>query len=135
MNIVDIAVIAFLVIAVLSTRHKRTVSNRRRDPVRLFTAEQKRTIYRACGNRCEYPRLLLGRCKRAAQEIDHVYPWSKGGRTVIENASCLCHRHNIRKTNKWPSYRYIHSLTRNRKRYFPESLNPKPARRSLADRR
>jgi hypothetical protein len=129
MLIVDASLVTLGALVVQSTRHKRTVSNRRRDPVRLFTAEQKRMIYRACNNQCEYPRLILGRCKRSAQEVDHIYPWSKGGMTIIENASCLCHHHNIHKTNKWPSRRYIRALSRNRIQYFPDSMTIKPSRR------
>jgi hypothetical protein len=31
--------------------------------------------------------------------FDHVYPWSKGGETVLENLQILCAKHNLAKGN------------------------------------
>lgn len=33
-------------------------------------------------------------------DADHIIPWSKGGRTIIENGQMLCKRHNLEKTDK-----------------------------------
>jgi hypothetical protein len=33
-------------------------------------------------------------------QVDHKYPWSKGGKTVLENARLLCSSCNIKKSNK-----------------------------------
>jgi len=37
-------------------------------------------------------------------EIDHIFPSSKGGKTVKENLQVLCKYHNGRKYNKYPYY-------------------------------
>lgn len=37
--------------------------------------------------------------------VDHVVPWSKGGRTVIENLQTLCERCNVGKGAAWSATR------------------------------
>lgn len=32
--------------------------------------------------------------------IDHIKPWSKGGKTALENAALMCQEHNSGKGNK-----------------------------------
>lgn len=34
-------------------------------------------------------------------EADHIEPWSKGGKTILENCQMLCKLDNARKTDKW----------------------------------
>jgi len=52
------------------------------------------------GNRCEGPLLLaLGRCGKPAEEVDHIYPWSKGGATIVSNGQALFKSHNRSKSN------------------------------------
>jgi len=31
--------------------------------------------------------------------FDHIFPWSKGGETVLENIQVLCETHNLAKGN------------------------------------
>ena len=65
--------------------------------IRAFSDSQKRTVYEqqggictCCGKKCEYEEM----------EGDHITPWSKGGKTVIENLQMLCRDCNRRKSNK-----------------------------------
>lgn len=43
------------------------------------------------------------RCKKCGStqnlEVDHIFPISKGGKTVFENLQTLCHNCNVRKSN------------------------------------
>ena len=89
-----------------------------RDPVRLFTPAQKRRAAARCGGRCEHSRWLF-RCRAAGTAGDHIYPWSKGGRTIESNLQMLCPRHNGRKSAMIPSWWYIKRLEMRRRRYFP----------------
>lgn len=78
------------------------VGNLRVDPKRLFTTDEKqellsRLIPNAQG---------LYECKKCHQHftadeltVDHITPWSKGGRTVLSNAQLLCKACNIEKGN------------------------------------
>lgn len=92
--------------------------HRHRDPQRLFTSTQKQIIRDRAHGRCEH--VLLGhRCRRAGTQADHILPWSRGGRTELDNAQLLCRRHNIAKSNKWPSPGYHTRLTRRRTHYHP----------------
>lgn len=78
------------------------------DPVRLFSDEDRSTIYARAGGRCQNPLCgapvhyegdcPLGGCDFDFQ-ADHVHPWSKGGRTVLSNGACLCRRCNQEKSN------------------------------------
>lgn len=78
-----------------------------RDPVRIFTADQKRYLMAQAGARCEHRPLLWFRCFRNTRlQADHIMPWSRGGRTTIENGQMLCATHNRRKTNRIPSPLY-----------------------------
>lgn len=78
-----------------------------RDPVRLFSAAQRRYLMAQAGARCEHRPLLWFRCFRNTRlQADHIMPWSRGGRTTIENGQMLCATHNRRKTNRIPSPLY-----------------------------
>ncbi|PJZ66062.1 hypothetical protein CH371_11145 [Leptospira wolffii] len=48
------------------------------------------------GNKCRLCGLTL-----IGDDIhfDHIFPWSKGGETVLENLQILCSKHNIAKSN------------------------------------
>lgn len=74
------------------------------DEIRIFTSEQKRELIKNKSlmnpaGKCEcqlchkwfYPEEL---------EMDHIEPWSKGGRTELSNAQLLCRTCNARKGNK-----------------------------------
>lgn len=90
-----------------------------RDPQRLFNTAQRTVMMTRAGGRCEHNPFIGGRCRATATAADHIYPWSKGGLTVISNGQMLCTRHNSQKSNHIPSRFYIHRLERRRIRYFP----------------
>lgn len=90
-----------------------------KDPVRLFTPEQKKIIHGRAGRRCEHVSTLMRRCSKPGTQADHVYPWSKGGPTAISNGASLCRFHNASKGAKIPSFWYIKRLELSRKSYFP----------------
>ena len=72
------------------------------DPQRKFSKEVKDDLYSKSprcahiddtGNHCtvtDYSKL----------EVDHITPWSKGGRTILSNAQLLCKSHNTSKGNR-----------------------------------
>lgn len=76
------------------------------DPVRLFPEDVRRTVWEEARGLCQKCGRLthfegdcrLGDCPDDYQ-CDHVEPWSKGGRTVLSNAACLCRRCNQEKSN------------------------------------
>jgi hypothetical protein len=63
---------------------------------RLFSPAQVR-LFRALTRRCAHP---YG-CDRTGRRLegDHRVEWDDGGRTDADNGQCLCHPHNIWKTN------------------------------------
>jgi 5-methylcytosine-specific restriction endonuclease McrA len=101
----------------------------RRDPWRGFKYDLRRRALDRAGARCEAPVLLIwGRCAETATEVDHVYPWSRGGPTALGNGQALCRSHNRRKGALAPSWWYVLGLERRRRGYFP----PGEDRRVLA---
>ena len=75
------------------------------------------------GGRCEGAVFLAwGRCPDEATEVDHVYPWSRGGPTIPANGQALCRGHNRSKGAMRPSWWYVLSLEHRRRRYFPSGL-------------
>lgn len=109
-----IAVALFLVRIGYRTRRNYRLRRVQKDTRRAFSPSQRAQIFSACGGKCEYPRLLLGRCNRPATQADHIYPWSKGGATSVENGSGLCAMHNRLKSNRVPSRTYIRRLAKYR---------------------
>jgi hypothetical protein len=111
-----IVIAVALLAARLGFRAKRNFRLHRvqKDNRRAFSPAQRAQIFGACGGRCEYPRFILGRCHRKATQADHIYPWSKGGATAVENGSGLCGMHNRLKSNKLPSRSYIRKLAKAR---------------------
>jgi hypothetical protein len=70
----------------------------RRDENRLFNEEQRRILWNTTDNR---------KCRGCGKPltwseftIDHIDPFSKGGRTRLENAALMCRRCNSRKGNR-----------------------------------
>ena len=91
---------------------------RRRDPWRGFRFASRRAVMDRAGYRCEGSLFLVwGRCTAEATEI--VYPWSRGGPTVVSNGQALCRTHNQRKSNLRPPWWYVLSLERRRASYVP----------------
>ena len=72
------------------------------DPQRMFTKDVKDKLY-ARSPRCAHIDENGIRCSETSYsklEVDHIVPWSKGGRTTIDNAQLLCKTHNTSKGNK-----------------------------------
>lgn len=93
---------------------------RRRDPWRGFKFAARTSVMTRAGNRCEGSIVLAwGRCRQVATEVDHVYPWCKGGPTVVSNGQALCRDHNRRKSSLTPPWWYVLGLERRRRGYFP----------------
>lgn len=65
--------------------------------IRAFSDSQKRTVYEQQGGICT---CCGKKYKYEEMEGDHITPWSKGGKTVIENLQMLCRDCNRRKSNK-----------------------------------
>lgn len=65
------------------------------DP-RLFNISIKNIKRKQQNNLCAI-------CNQELQDdchADHIYPWSKGGKTVLENCQILCKKCNIKKRDK-----------------------------------
>lgn len=94
-----------------------------RDTRRAFTDSDREWIDTACQHRCEN-RFLFGllRCRRRAEQLDHWWPWAKGGPTVRRNLVDLCAKCNRRKSARTPTRFATWMLYRARLRYFPPRL-------------
>lgn len=71
-----------------------------KDKNRFFSISQKEQIWQKSKDKiCCYPN-----CKKILRwenaTIDHMIPWSFGGRTDISNAQLMCKQHNSMKRNK-----------------------------------
>ena len=72
------------------------------DPQRYFSKDIKDTLY-SKAPRCAHIDDNGHHCDEISYsklEVDHIIPWSKGGRTVIDNARLLCKSHNASKGNR-----------------------------------
>ena len=65
--------------------------------IRDFLDRDKRTVYEKQGGVCPY-------CKKhfefSEMQGDHIVPWSKGGKTVLENLQMLCIECNLAKSDR-----------------------------------
>ncbi len=67
-----------------------------KDSQRSFDEAQRQVIYRRDGGKCQ----MCGRqCDWNDWEADHINPWSKGGKTEIENGQVLCPTCNAKKSD------------------------------------
>lgn len=89
-----------------------------RDPRRAFSAAERRAAFERAGLRCEHKTILWHRCTNTPTQGDHIYPWSRGGRTAMSNQQALCPFHNGRKSGSVPTRMYILRLQWRRRRYF-----------------
>jgi hypothetical protein len=72
------------------------------DPQRNFSKDVKDELY-ARSNRCAHVDASGACCTEtnySKLEVDHITPWSKGGRTILANAQLLCKHHNTSKGNR-----------------------------------
>ena len=96
-----------------------------RDPRRAFSAAERRAAFERAGLRCEHKSILWHRCTNTPTQGDHIFPWSRGGRTVMSNQQALCPFHNSRKSGSVPKRLYILRLQWRRRRYFPQGKSPR----------
>nr|WP_246454533.1 HNH endonuclease signature motif containing protein [Leucobacter denitrificans] len=90
----------------------------KRDPWRGYRFAARREVFERAGGRCEAAFFVIwGRCREDAVEADHVYPWSKGGATIVSNAQALCRTHNRSKGAITPPWWYVLGLERRRRTY------------------
>ncbi|WP_156159045.1 HNH endonuclease [Demequina gelatinilytica] len=98
----------------------RGPSTSRRDPWRGFKYGARAAVLERADGRCEGSLFFAwGRCFAAAVEVDHVFPHSKGGPTVVSNGQALCKDHNRRKRDMTPPWWYVLALEKRRRGYFP----------------
>ncbi|NKY96547.1 HNH endonuclease [Nocardiopsis alborubida] len=108
--------LAFIPLALIA--HAIGRRRRWRDPQRLFTWEQKKTLLARARWRCEHKHPLWPRCRAVTGlQADHIVPWSRGGATALGNGAALCQRHNARKSNRMPSPLYRWRLRQRRRKY------------------
>ena len=72
------------------------------DPQRYFSKDIKDVLY-SKAPRCAHIDDDGHHCDETSYsklEVDHITPWSKGGRTSIDNARLLCKSHNASKGNR-----------------------------------
>ncbi len=72
------------------------------DDKRLFTVDDKRELL--AQRECQQGKYQCRACQKwfypEELQMDHVDPWSKGGRTVLSNAELLCGSCNRKKSNQ-----------------------------------
>jgi hypothetical protein len=96
----------------------------RRDVWRGFRFAAREVVMARADRRCEAAGFIIwGRCSDAAVEVDHVFPWSRGGPTVVSNGQALCTAHNRNKGSVAPTWWYVLGLERRRRRYFPSGVD------------
>jgi len=62
-----------------------------KDNNRMFTHEQRLAIYRKNRGICQLKIKCDGKkCEWDNWEADHIIPWSKGGKTIVENGQVSC---------------------------------------------
>lgn len=59
--------------------------------------EMEDAVYREKGRRC-----VIKGCGRAADTLDHTIPYSRGGKTSVENLFPMCQHHNSSKGDRTP---------------------------------
>ncbi len=72
------------------------------DDQRLFTSEQRASIFRKSNGKCADPSSnpdCVGKCVWDNFHADHIVPYSSGGRTVVNNGQVLCPSCNLKKSD------------------------------------
>ena len=75
----------------LLTGHERVLN------IRAFTDRDRRAAYEKQKGICP---LCQQHFELSEMQADHNIPWSKGGKTILENCVMLCVKDNIKKSNK-----------------------------------
>jgi len=71
-----------------------------KDNQRLFTHEQRLAIYRRDDGFCKLSIKCNGeKCEWGNWGADHIIPWSKGGKTTVENGQVACNACNSAKSD------------------------------------
>jgi len=71
--------------------------------LRQFLDYQKTIMYEKQGGICPMCKGTENKNKKWAfseMDGDHIVPWSRGGKTVLENGQMLCRKHNLEKGDK-----------------------------------
>ncbi|HYD53676.1 MAG TPA: DUF262 domain-containing protein [Gemmatimonadaceae bacterium] len=77
----------------------------RKDSKRTFSLQQRRILWNTTAERCCTAEGCKTRLTWDDFTIDHVRPYSKGGRTELANAALMCARHNSSKGARWAARR------------------------------
>lgn len=120
-----LAPIAVVLLAVVILASPAGGATDDRDPRRGFTVAERRAAFDRAGHRCEHKPLLWHRCTNTPTQGDHIFPWSRGGRTTMSNQQALCPFHNSRKSGTVPTRLYILRLQWRRRRYFSPGESPR----------
>ncbi len=74
------------------------------DGKRFFTKDDKKTLYEKLSKGLSSGKRICPTCGKEFSfdqfEVDHVLPWSKGGKTCLANAQLLCKSCNVKKSNQ-----------------------------------
>jgi hypothetical protein len=89
--------------------NKNIIQKNSNNPIKITQSEFRRgisksmkdAIFKRDKGQCQYQSPKTGlKCESKFKiEIDHIQPWSKGGKTTFDNLQCLCFNHNQLKTN------------------------------------
>lgn len=127
-------IVAFLVFMLAPIPGRGPRLSQARDPWRRFKYEPRRIVMERAGHRCEAAAfVVVGRCRDAAVEADHVYPWSRRGATIVSNGQALCRGHNRSKGAMKPPWWYVLLLERRRRSYFPPGADVRVTASMSAD--
>lgn len=91
----------------------------RKDPQRMFDAQQRAVGLQRAGQQCEFSTPWLTRCTRTAQHADHFFPHARGGASTMRNLVAACAPHNLSKGARLPSTFTRLQIQARRRRYFP----------------
>ena len=130
-----ITVLAVLIVLMAPLPGRGPVSSRK-DEWRSFKFAARRAVMDRAGGRCEAPALIVwGRCSEKATDADHIYPWSRGGPTIVSNGQALCRRHNLSKGSLPPPWWLVLGLERRREAYVPRGMAVRVSARVTEDDR
>jgi len=68
-----------------------------KDPQRLFNQDQRMVLFRNAREKCQQCN-----CTISVEDFhaDHILPWSRGGKTIVENGRALCSNCNLSRGNR-----------------------------------